>query len=150
VDFAESSSSTASTLPAGSSSAWKVSIPSFSATSRATSFRSPVSITVFLTPSFFRAAIAEALSSLMRSLITMWPAYFPSTATWIMVPGRWQSCHFAPMLSIIFEFPTQTLRPSTFARMPWPAISSTSLILHPSVASFGKAARRASPIGWVE
>lgn len=67
-----------------------------------------------------------------------------------MVPILWQSCHFMPRLSIILELPTQTWRPATSALMPCPAISCTPDIGHPSVASLGNAALRASPIGCVE
>ena len=53
------------------------------------------------------------------------------------------------MSSIIFPLPTHTVRPDTLARIPRPAISSTSSILQPSVASEGKASRRTAPMGWV-
>ena len=65
-------------------------------------------------------------------------------STWL------QSCHWAPMLSIIFLLPTQTTLPFTLARIPCPAISSTSVTSQPSVASCGKAVRRAAPIGMSE
>ena len=111
------------------------------------SLRSPVSITVFSTPSSFSSLMAWALPSLRVSLITICPAYLPSMATWMMVPTWLQSCHWAPMLSIIFLLPTQTTLPFTLARIPCPAISSTSVTSQPSVASCGKAERRAAPIG---
>ena len=73
--------STCETLSVGSSSARHSSSPILWATSSPTSLRSPVSITVYSTPSSFSSLMAWALPSLRVSLITICPAYLPSMAT---------------------------------------------------------------------
>ena len=75
------------TLSAGRSSEWHSSMHSFCATSSPTSRRSPVSMTVFFTPSSFREPMASCESSLMMSATTIWPTYTPSTATCTIVPA---------------------------------------------------------------
>ena len=66
--------STCSTFCAGKRPAWNSLTPSCLATEAATLSWSPVSMTVFRTPTACRAARAGAESALMRSLITIWPA----------------------------------------------------------------------------
>ena len=73
-DSAASSASTRSTLSPGSSCAWNSSSPSRLATAAATSSRSPVSMTVRLTPAACRSRIVCSASAFMVSAITMWPA----------------------------------------------------------------------------
>ena len=68
-------SSTFETLSAGRSSAKKPVRPSLFATFSATLFLSPVSITRRLTPTFLRLLTASSESSLIWSLITIWPKY---------------------------------------------------------------------------
>ena len=73
--------STQLTLSAGSSSLCTSSNFNSPATCSATVLLSPVSITHFFTPEFFRDAMASFAPSLITSEIRMYPAYFPSTAT---------------------------------------------------------------------
>ena len=68
-----SSASTASTLPAGISSARTSSTPTSLPTTSPTAFRSPVSITVRDTPSARRAAMAAPAPGFSLSATTMWP-----------------------------------------------------------------------------
>ena len=131
---AETNLSTSATLPSGSRPALYSSTPVLAATSAATSFLSPVSITVFLTPLDFSAMTAAAASSLILSETTMCPAYSPSMLTWTIVPLFSQSFHEAPVVSIILLFPTQTSWPLTMALTPCPATSSTASTLHPSAS----------------
>ena len=132
LPFFKSSSSTRDTLSAGSSSLCTSSIPSSFATVSATCFRSPVSITVRVTPAFFRFSIACFACGLIRSEIRMCPAYAPSIATCTTVPTWWHSTAGIPSRSISFVLPTATAVPSTFAVIPLPPISSISDTLHRS------------------
>ena len=86
-----SSRSTCRTLSAGSSWLWTSSTPSWDATCRAAASASPVSITVFSTPSAFRPRMAWAACSLTTSPRRIHPAYTPSTATYTTVPALWGS-----------------------------------------------------------
>ena len=81
-----SNSSTALTLSAGSSSARKSVSPTSDATFSATAFASPVSMTVFSTPTFRRPSIASFDVGFNSSEITICPAYSPSSAIWMIVP----------------------------------------------------------------
>ena len=110
--------SNSETLSAGKSSAWNSSSPMAEATYSPTSRLSPVSITVFVTPSALRALIASAESALILSETTMCPTYVPSTLTCTIVPFFSQGFHFAPTASIILVLPTQTVFPFTTARTP--------------------------------
>ena len=75
------SASTCSTLPPGNSSACTSSIPSVCATVSAASLRSPVSMTVCLTPTCFISRIASFAPSLMVSEMTTAPSNTPLHAT---------------------------------------------------------------------
>ena len=72
--FFFSSSSTSDTLSAGRSSACTSSMPRSSATCSATFLESPVSMTVFSTPAFFRAMTASFAWGFSISEITICPA----------------------------------------------------------------------------
>ena len=57
------------------------------------------------------------------SAMRMWPAYCPSTATWMTVPTWRQGAAGTPIRSMSLSLPAATVWPSTWARTPWPAIS---------------------------
>ena len=89
--FAARSFSTSATLSPGRSSLRTSSTPSSAATLSATRFASPVSMTVFWTPARLSCSIASFECGLTTSEMTICPAYWPSTAMWIIVPVLWQS-----------------------------------------------------------
>ena len=78
--FSSSRRSTWATLSPGSSSAQTSSTFNSFATCCATRLASPVSITVFFTPAAFSASMAAGEVGLIRSEITMCPAYSPAMA----------------------------------------------------------------------
>ena len=125
--FCSNNRSTWVTLSLGSNSLWTSSMPRSEATFSATLFASPVSITVFSTPAFFNSAIAFLEFGFSISEITIWPAYAPSIATWMIVPTEWQSTYGIFSLFINLGLPTATSMPSTFAINPCPLISSISV-----------------------
>ena len=127
LPFLPSSSSTFSTLSAGSSWLYTSSIPRRDATSFATFAESPVSITVLFTPDSLSAAMAFSEVGFTISDITMCPRYFESTAMCMIVPARWQSIYSTPSLFMSLSFPAATLFPSTTAVTPSPLISWMSL-----------------------
>ena len=100
-------------------------MPSCCATLRATSARSPVSITVRLTPAAFSASMAWRASFFTTSEITMCPRYCPFRATCTMVPTFWHAGAATPMRAISLALPAQIVSPSKSAFTPSPAISST-------------------------
>lgn len=112
------SASTRSTLSPGMSCAWNSSSPSFSATVAATSSRSPVSMTVRLTPAVCRSRIVCSASALTVSAITIWPAYVSSTSTWRVVPTTSQLGASIPAAASILALPTTTRLPSMVAVKP--------------------------------
>ena len=93
---------------------------------------SPVSITSFFTPSLRNAFTASFECGFKASETATWPAYTPSTATWIIVPSHRQSGTTAPTDSIKRLLPTQTVFPLTDARIPLPGTSSPPSTLQPS------------------
>ena len=89
--LAASSSSTFSTLSAGSRPPQAWSMPSPAATLSATRCVSPLSITVRRTPAALSSRMASAEWGLTTSEMRMWPAYSPSMAMWMTVPALWHT-----------------------------------------------------------
>ena len=82
--------SSCSSFSWGKSWAWYSSRFNSFATDAATASLSPVSITVFCTPSAFSSRRAAAASAFTLSAIRIEPAKTPSTATYTAVPGSSQ------------------------------------------------------------
>lgn len=80
-------------------------------------------MTVFSTPALCSCASASLAWGFTTSEMTMWPAYCPSTAMWMIVPTLWQSWYgmFSWVISLLL--PAATVCPSTQAVTPWPLIS---------------------------
>ena len=112
---ASSSSSTLLTLSAGSSSAQNVSSPISFATASATSRLSPVSITVFLTPSFLSFAMASAVVSFISSAMMIYPINLPSSARNMTVPAA------SELMDAIFAFAALTSTPAVSMSFSLPA-----------------------------
>ena len=141
--------STFSTFPAGKSSLYTSSMPSSPATASATFFASPVSMTVLRTPAAFNARTASFACGFTTSEITMWPAYLPSMAMWMIVPTLWHGINGMPRWSMSLSLPAATETPSTFARTPLPLISWMSDTRLRSI-SLPYARCRLLLIGWEE
>ena len=112
------SSSTRDTLPSGRSSAWNSSMPACLATASAAAFRSPVSIIVLALHSFFSEASAAGVPGFISSDITIYPAYFPSTAQCTTVPAESTAGTGIFSRSIRRWLPTRAVLPPTCARTP--------------------------------
>ena len=106
--LAAMSFSTSSTLSPGRSSLLTSSTPSSLPTASATFFASPVSITTFSTPAALRPRMASFAFGLTTSDMRIYPAYFPSTATWISVPTDvgTAACIFICFMSLTFPAAT--------------------------------------------
>ena len=137
--FSSRSFSTSKTLSAGSNSLLTTSTPICFPTASATFFESPVSITTFFTPAFFKSLTAFADVGLIISDMIIQPAYTPSTDTYTSVPVflSIKACVGVvsmPYCSISFLFPARIFLPFISAHTPCPLISSISDITLVSIS----------------
>ena len=141
--------STSLTFPNGSNSEWTSSILTFSPTFSAVFLLSPVSITVFLTPAFFRFIKASTAFSLILSEITILPLNSPFIAQYTTVPIESTSLYKMLNSFINFEFPTSTSSLFITAFIPRPDISLYSFITSLSI-SLPYSFMIEIAIGWLE
>ena len=147
--LAAMSFSTSSTLSPGRSSLLTSSTPSSLPTASATFLASPVSMTTFSTPAALRPLMASFAFGLTTSDMSIYPAYFPSTATWISVPTDAGTAASIFIFFMSLTFPAATSCPSTTADTPCPLISFASDTLLLSI-SLPYASFRLLLIGWLE